>query len=105
MPRRLQIETVRGKAAACIGVRRSGKSTCMFQIIQRLLDAGVPRQNILYVNFFDARLHNLRHDNIGLIAEAYYAIFPEKKNTEKIYEADWGSGYLNCLIFIENSPY
>ena len=27
VPRRLRIETVPGKAAVCIGVRRSGKST------------------------------------------------------------------------------
>ncbi|MFH0810984.1 MAG: AAA family ATPase, partial [Pseudomonadota bacterium] len=60
MPRRLRIETVHGKATVCIGVRRSGKSTYMFQVIQRLMDGGVPRQNILYLNFFDDRLHNLR---------------------------------------------
>ncbi len=47
VPRRLRIETVHGKAAVCIGVRRSGKSTYMFQVIRRLLDGGVPRQNIL----------------------------------------------------------
>jgi predicted AAA+ superfamily ATPase len=47
VPRRLRIETVHGKAAVCIGVRQSGKSTYMFQVIQRLLDGGVPRQNIL----------------------------------------------------------
>ena len=85
VPRRLQIETVQRKAAVCIGVRRSGKSTYMFQVIQRLLDGGVPRQNILYLNFFDDRLHNLRQDNLGLIAEAYYSIYPGKKNTETIY--------------------
>ena len=34
-PRRLRIETVHGKAAVCIGVRRSGKSTNMFQIMER----------------------------------------------------------------------
>ena len=85
VPRRLHIETVHGKAAVCIGVRRSGKSTYMFQIIERLLSSGVPRQNILYLNFFDDRLHNLREDNLGLIAEAYYSIYPEKKNTETVY--------------------
>jgi predicted AAA+ superfamily ATPase len=57
----------------------------MFQVIQRLLDSGVPRQNILYLNFFDDRLHNLRQNTLGLIAEAYYAIYPEKKNTETVY--------------------
>ncbi|MCU0577985.1 MAG: ATP-binding protein [Desulfobacterota bacterium] len=85
VPRRLQIETVPGKAVVCIGVRRCGKSTYLFQIIRRLLEAGVPRQNILYLNFFDDRLHNLRQDNLGLIAEAYYSVYPEKKNTETVY--------------------
>ncbi|HWR20720.1 MAG TPA: ATP-binding protein [Verrucomicrobiae bacterium] len=85
VPRHVRIETVHGKAAVCIGVRRSGKSTYMFQVIQRLLDGGVPRQNILYLNFFDDRLHTLRQDNLGLIAEAYYALYPEKKHTETVY--------------------
>ncbi len=85
VPRRLHIETVRGKATVCIGVRRSGKSTFLFQVIQRLMEGGVPRQNILYLNFFDDRLHDLRQDNLGLIAEAYYSVYPEKKNTETVY--------------------
>ncbi|MCX5753425.1 MAG: ATP-binding protein [Candidatus Krumholzibacteria bacterium] len=85
VPRRLRIETVRGKAAVCIGVRRSGKSTYLFQIIQRLKDSGVPRENILYLNFFDDRLHNLRQDNLGMITEAYYSLYPEKKNVETVY--------------------
>jgi uncharacterized protein len=85
VPRRLRLEAVHGKAAVCIGVRRSGKSTYLFQIVQRLLDSGVPRQSILYLNFFDDRLHNLRADNLGLILEAYYSIYPEKKNAETVY--------------------
>lgn len=66
-----------------IGVRRSGKSTYLFQVIQRLLDGGVSSQNILYLNFFDDRLNNLRQDNLGLIAEAYYSIYLEKKTPKK----------------------
>ncbi|MDD5559498.1 MAG: ATP-binding protein [Candidatus Methylomirabilis sp.] len=85
VPRRVRIETVHGKAAVCIGVRRSGKSTYMFQMIQRLLDSGVSRQNILYLNCFDDRLHTLQQDHLGLITEAYYSLYPEKKNTEKVY--------------------
>ncbi len=85
VPRRLRAEAVRGKASVCIGVRRSGKSTYLFQLIQRLLDTGVPRQNILYLNLFDDRLHNLREDNLGMVAEAYYSIYPEKKNAETVY--------------------
>jgi len=85
VPRRLRIEVVPGKATVCIGVRRSGKSTYLFQVIQQLLDDGVPRENILYMNFFDDRLHFLRREGLGLITEAYFSIYPEKKNSETVY--------------------
>ena len=85
VPRRLHVESAPGKATVCIGVRRSGKSTFLFQLIQGLLDGGVSRQNILYLNFFDDRLHNLRQENLALIAEAYYSAYPEKKGDETVY--------------------
>jgi len=85
VPRRLRIETVPNKATVCIGVRRGGKSTYLFQIIDRLLCEGVARENILYLNFFDDRLHNLHLEGLGLITEAYYALYPEKKNTETVF--------------------
>ena len=85
VPRNLQFKVVSGKATVCIGVRRGGKSTYMFQIIARLLADGVSRENILYVNFFDDRLHNLKQEGLGLITEAYYSLYPAKKNTEMVY--------------------
>lgn len=83
--RRVEVTPVAGKATICIGVRRSGKSTFMFQLMQRLLDTGTNRENILYLNFFDDRLHRLQHEGLGVILEAYFSLYPEKKNTEKIY--------------------
>ncbi len=85
VPRRLEVTPVTGKATVCLGVRRCGKSTFMFQLMRRLLESGVPRQNILYLNFFDDRLHNLQHAGLGAILEAYFSLYPEKKNVEKIY--------------------
>ena len=85
VPRRLAVRPVSGKATVCIGVRRSGKSTFMFQLMKKLQNSGVSRQNILYLNFFDDRLHNLQHENLGLILEAYFSLYPEKKNVELVY--------------------
>ncbi|UJS23134.1 ATP-binding protein [Thiothrix winogradskyi] len=85
IPRRLDVTPVQGKATVCIGVRRSGKSTFMSQLIQKLLDSGVSRQNILYLNFFDDRLHGLQQSGLGVILDAYYALYPAKKNSEKVY--------------------
>lgn len=85
--RHLQMTTLPGKATVCIGVRRSGKSTWMLQHIEQLLETGTSRQNIVHLNFFDDRLHSLKDKEHGLslVLEAYYSLYPEKKNSEKVY--------------------
>lgn len=85
IPRHLAIVPIIEKATICIGVRRSGKSTMLYQIIRRLQQNGVPKENILYLNFFDERLHRLREVGLNVILEAYFSLYPQKKNTEKIY--------------------
>lgn len=85
IPRQLEIKVVPKKATICVGVRRSGKSTYMYQVIQRILSQGVSHENILYINFFDDRLHTFQHGHLNIILEAYFSLFPQKKGTEKIY--------------------
>ncbi|MEA2067827.1 MAG: AAA family ATPase, partial [Verrucomicrobiota bacterium] len=85
VPRRLHMDVLPGKASVCMGIRRSGKSTFMLQRIDALLREGVPLQNILYLNFFDDRLHLLRQEGLDVIVEAYYGLYPEKKNVETVH--------------------
>ena len=85
LPRRLDIEPVPRKATVCIGVRRSGKSTYLFQVMDRLLRQGVSRENILYLNFFDDRLHGLDAASISLVTEAYYSLYPAKKGGGRVH--------------------
>lgn len=85
VPRRLRVETVAGKAAVCIGVRRSGKSTYLYQLIERLAARGVSRRNVLYLNLFDDRLHRLRRGGLGAIVDAYYSLYPQKKQAETVH--------------------
>ena len=77
VPRRIDVTPVPGKATVCIGPRRAGKSTFLFQQVQKLLDRGVPRDNVLYLNFFDDRLHHLQHEGPGVVADAYFSLHPE----------------------------
>ncbi len=51
-----------------VGVRRCGKSTMMYQLIDDLLRSGVPPKNILMVNLEDPRFIGT---NIGEILSAY----------------------------------
>ena len=70
VPRRVDVTPVPGKATVCIGPRRAGKSTFLFQQVQKLLDRGVPLDNVLYLNFFDDRLRHLQHEGLGVVADA-----------------------------------
>ncbi len=83
--RHQQIEIVPQKATIIMGVRRCGKSTYLHQIIHKLLENNIPRENILYLNFFDDRLHELQHGHLNSIMEAYFGLYPEKKNKDTIY--------------------
>ena len=80
VPRRVQVTPVRGKATVCIGPRRSGKTTLLFQLMRRLQSQGVPRQNILYLNFFDDRLRHLQQSGPAPVLEAYFSLHPGKKS-------------------------
>ena len=84
-PRHMQYEVFTNKAFVCIGVRRCGKSTLLYQIIDRLLQQNRNIENILYLNFFDDRLWDLKKGGIGAVIDAYYALYPQKKDAEKIY--------------------
>jgi uncharacterized protein len=85
VPRTLTIERVVGKATVCIGVRRCGKSTYMKQIIKQLISEGISATSIVQINFFDDRLHFLNETGLSIISEAFYQLYPEKKNSEKVY--------------------
>ncbi len=46
------------------GVRRSGKTTLLYQVIDHLLKSGVSPENILFINFEDAALAHYAPDEI-----------------------------------------
>ena len=83
--RNLEIAVVGKKATILIGVRRCGKSTLMNQVINRLILEGVPKENFLFINFFDDRLGQLKPEELDKILGAYFMIYPEKKYSAKLY--------------------
>jgi len=83
MPREYKIPLDSSKIISLIGVRRSGKSSILFDLINRLR-VSVPRENIIYLNFEDDRLFPLRLEHLDLILEGYFELYPAKRD-EKIY--------------------
>jgi predicted AAA+ superfamily ATPase len=54
-----------------VGVRRCGKTYYMYQLISELIDRGVPKGNILYLNLDDDRLQPLNGDELHLLIETF----------------------------------
>jgi len=84
-PRRLKVTPVQNKATVIIGVRRSGKSTLLNQILNHWLSVGIAKENMLMIHFFDDRISNLKIVGLDLVLQAYFLLYPQKKLKEKIY--------------------
>lgn len=81
--RDLQIPLDTGKIISLVGVRRSGKTHVLYSIINKIRKTAGPK-NIVYINFEDDRLFPLELKDLTNLLDAYYELYPDKKN-EKVY--------------------
>ena len=75
---------VPGKVHAVIGMRRSGKTTYLRQIIQELRKS-VPVERVLYISFDDERLIDIDVGQLSHLIEEYYRRYPELRGDERVY--------------------
>ena len=73
--RTLRIPVDSGKIITLAGVRRSGKTYHIFNLIKQLKKRGMPDRQVLYLNFEDERL-KLTTEEIDLILQAYRELYP-----------------------------
>lgn len=52
-----------------VGIRRTGKSYLMYQLVHELMSSGVSKEQIVYVNFEDERLLEMTADDFNTILE------------------------------------
>ena len=83
-PRDIRVPQVPGKAVAVVGMRRSGKTTFLWQVLGEKLRQGVPREALLFFSFEDERLIGMRADDLQLVVEEYYLLFPDRRGREKV---------------------
>jgi len=72
-----------GKINSIIGARRAGKTFFIYQNMNMLKRKKL-RDRIIYINFEDERLLPIKKEELDLILEAYYELYPENKG-KKIY--------------------
>jgi predicted AAA+ superfamily ATPase len=80
--RELEIHFI-GKINSIIGPRRAGKTFFIYQNINQLKGKNL-KDKIIYLNFEDERLLPIKKEELDLILEAYYELYPENKD-QKLY--------------------
>ena len=85
--RTLKIPTGSGKVITLTGVRRSGKTYHLFNLMNRQRSNGVPNEKLLYFNFADERLH-FSPPELDLILQAYQELYPTLKLSESFFFFD-----------------
>jgi len=72
-----------GKIITIKGVRRCGKTCLLFSLINSLRER-IDKKNIVYINFEDDRLFPLQSEDLAALTDAFYELYPDKKN-EKVF--------------------
>lgn len=80
--RDLEVPLATKKIITIYGPRRSGKSFYFFTLIKKLIEQGIPKERLLYLNFEDDRILPLNFKELSLLLEAYYELYPENKKNE-----------------------
>ena len=76
------LPVLEGKATVITGMRRVGKTSLCRQKMRELMDAGLDKTQILYLNFEDDRLVGFRLEDCQSILDAYYSLWPDNRSRE-----------------------
>jgi predicted AAA+ superfamily ATPase len=75
--RDIRLPGVAGKAVAVVGMRRTGKTTFLWQVLAERQARGTGREGLLYFNFEDERLAGMTASHLEIVLEEYYRLNPE----------------------------
>ncbi|MCX5670136.1 MAG: ATP-binding protein [Planctomycetota bacterium] len=81
--RDVRLPRVAGKAVAVIGMRRTGKTTFLWQVLSDRLAAGTPREGLLFFGFEDERLAGMTAADLHLVVEEYYRLHPQWRDARR----------------------
>ena len=81
--RDLQLEFIPNMALGIVGSRRAGKTYRTHQLAAEM-GAHADPTDICRIQFNDHRYINIRADELHIIDDAYYSLYPEKRNKSQI---------------------
>ncbi len=86
--RQIRLPWIQGKIDTVIGMRRSGKTWFLYQVMRELLQEGFPADALLYLNFEDERLMPITPSDLHHIPDTFYRRYPHLKERQCVYFFD-----------------
>lgn len=86
--RQARLPWLPGKIDTVIGMRRSGKTWFLYQVMRDLIREGFPAEALLYLNFEDERLLPMTASDLHWIPDVFYRRYPHFKNRQCVYFFD-----------------
>ena len=76
---KIEIDIPIKRVISIIGPRRAGKTYFIFQTIKKLLEKGIPKERLFYVNLEDDRLLGVEIEDLRNMLNIFYEMYPENK--------------------------
>ena len=86
--RQARLPWLPGKVDTVIGMRRSGKTWFLYQVMRELFKEGFPAKALLYLNFEDERLMPITPSDLQQIPDTFYRRYPHLKDRQCVYFFD-----------------
>jgi len=77
--RDIEVPWLGGKIDTIVGMRRSGKTWLLYQLISDLMSKGMPKETLLYMNFEDDRLQPMKGADLQRLVEVYFRRYPQNR--------------------------
>jgi predicted AAA+ superfamily ATPase len=89
-----------GSVTVITGMRRTGKTCLCYQKMRELLDSGVSKDRLLYINFEDERLFGFSLKDFQVILDVYYERYPDNRTQLCYFFFDEIQNISNWEMFI-----
>lgn len=93
------------KAYVFIGMRRSGKTWTLYQIMHQLIEEGLDPKKIVYINFEDDRLDKINLQDLQYLLDAYFELYPNNADAtdlhfflDEIHEVDGWEKFVRRIL-------
>ena len=77
------LPAIQGKALAVIGMRRSGKTSLLWQLLADRHSQGTSRDGLLYFSFEDERLADMQMSDLDVLVDEFYRLHPDWRDQRR----------------------